>query len=119
MADDELSSSDSQVDVLGVFDSPNMLVISESSPDSLEGPLDVLVAGTIDSPDAVEKDALIGGGDSMLVISESSLGVALNMLVGVVMFGRSVRDNTIGTKAIINGELPDVVGQVTILGENS
>ena len=35
------------------------------------------------------------------------------------MFGRSVRDKTIGTKTITNGELPDVVGQVTILGEIS
>ena len=50
MADDELSSSDSQVDVVGVFDSPNMLLISESSPNSLEGLIDVLVAATIDSP---------------------------------------------------------------------
>ena len=49
----------------------------------------------------------IGGGDSMLVISESSLGVALYMLVGVVMIGRLVRDNTTGTKAIMNGELSD------------
>jgi len=43
-------------------------------------------------PDVVEKDVLIGGGDSMLVISESSLGVALNMFVDVVMFGRSVHE---------------------------
>ena len=97
MVDNELSSSDSQVDVLGIFDSPNMLVIFESSPDSLEGLLIVLLAGTIDSPDVVEKDVLIGGGDSMLVIFESSLGVALNMLIGVVMFGKLVHDNTIGT----------------------
>ena len=44
---------------------------------------------------------VIGGGDSMLVVSESSLEVALYMLVGVVI-GRLVRDNTIGTKAIMN-----------------
>jgi len=45
--------------------------------------------------------------------------VALHILVGVVMFGRSVRDNMIGTKAIMNGELPDVKGQVEVLGEIS
>ena len=49
----------------------------------------------------------IGGGDSMLVISESSLGVALYILVGVMVIGRLVYDNTIDTKAIMNGELSD------------